>query len=135
MEERDERTSLQGLVQVDDAYWGSERRGGCSGRDSTPSVAIVGNPEKALNWTGFFLPFVDIASGSFADSRAKTQCRHSSNVRSVYSVPRPIWICSAISPCMRTVVRLGRAALACAGRRSSGSALSPRVEMRKITPS
>jgi len=44
MRERDDSKALTGLVQVDDAYWGGERRGGKRGRGSagkTPFVAAV----------------------------------------------------------------------------------------------
>jgi transposase-like protein len=44
MRERDDRTPLSGPVQVDDAYWGGERRGGKRGRGSagkTPFIAAV----------------------------------------------------------------------------------------------
>ena len=44
MRERDDGTPLSGLVQVDDAYWGGERRGGKRGRGAagkTPFVAAV----------------------------------------------------------------------------------------------
>jgi transposase-like protein len=44
MRERDDANTLTGLVQIDDAYWGGERRGGKRGRGSagkTPFVAAV----------------------------------------------------------------------------------------------
>lgn len=44
MRERDDGKALTGLIQVDDAYWGGERRGGKRGRGSagkTPFVAAV----------------------------------------------------------------------------------------------
>ena len=44
MRERDDSTSLTGLVQVDDAVWGGERRGGKRGRGAagkTPFAAAV----------------------------------------------------------------------------------------------
>ena len=54
MRERDERVPLEGIVQVDDAYWGGQRRGGKRGRGAagkTPFVAAVevtveGRPHK-----------------------------------------------------------------------------------------
>ena len=36
MREHDERTRLQGMVQLDDAYWGGERRDGKRGRGASP---------------------------------------------------------------------------------------------------
>ena len=44
MRERDDTTPLSGAVQVDDAFWGGERRGGKRGRGAagkTPFVAAV----------------------------------------------------------------------------------------------
>lgn len=44
MRERDDRTPLSGSVQVDDAFWGGQRRGGKRGRGAagkTPFVAAV----------------------------------------------------------------------------------------------
>jgi hypothetical protein len=44
MKERDDSRPLDGLVQIDDAYWGGERRGGKRGRGApgkTPFVAAV----------------------------------------------------------------------------------------------
>lgn len=44
MKERDDSRPLSGIVQLDDAYWGGERRGGKRGRGSpakTPFVAAV----------------------------------------------------------------------------------------------
>ncbi len=44
MKERDDRKPLSGLIQLDDVYWGGERRGGKPGRGSenkTPFVAAV----------------------------------------------------------------------------------------------
>jgi hypothetical protein len=54
MKERDDRKPLQGLIQVDDVYWGGEHRGGKRGRGSenkTPFIAAVsvdndGRPQK-----------------------------------------------------------------------------------------
>ena len=44
MKERDDSRPLDGLVQIDDAYWGGEKRGGKRGRGTpgkTPFVAAV----------------------------------------------------------------------------------------------
>lgn len=44
MRERDDSKPLDGLVQIDDAYWGGERRGGKRGRGAagkTPYIAAV----------------------------------------------------------------------------------------------
>lgn len=44
MKERDDERPLEGLVQIDDAYWGGERRGGKRGRGApgkTPFLAAV----------------------------------------------------------------------------------------------
>ena len=44
MKERDDTRPLGGWVQLDDAYWGGQRRGGKSGRGApgkTPFVAAV----------------------------------------------------------------------------------------------
>jgi len=49
MKERDERKRLSGWVQVDDAVWGGEHRGGKRGRDApgkTPFVAAVACNER-----------------------------------------------------------------------------------------
>lgn len=48
MKERDDRQPLEGVVQLDDAYWGGERRGRGTGRGTegkTPFVAAVGCSE------------------------------------------------------------------------------------------
>ena len=41
MKERDDRKPLSGMIQLDDAYWGGERRGGKRGRGSTNKVPFV----------------------------------------------------------------------------------------------
>lgn len=41
MKERDEQRPLTGLVQLDDVYWGGERRGGKSGRGSPNKIPFV----------------------------------------------------------------------------------------------
>ena len=41
MKERDERKPLSGLIQLDDVYWGGERRGGKRGRGSANKVPFV----------------------------------------------------------------------------------------------
>ncbi len=49
MKERDDSKPISGLVQLDDAYWGGEQRGGKRGRGSsnkTPFVAAVSVNEK-----------------------------------------------------------------------------------------
>jgi transposase-like protein len=49
MKERDDREPLSGTIQLDDVYWGGERRGGKRGRDSAnkvPFVAAVSLNEK-----------------------------------------------------------------------------------------
>jgi transposase-like protein len=54
MKERDDSKPLEGLIQIDDVYWGGENRGGKKGRGSenkTPFVAAVsvddqGHPQK-----------------------------------------------------------------------------------------
>lgn len=49
MKERDERKPLSGWVQVDDAVWGGEHRGGKRGRDApgkTPFVAAIACDQK-----------------------------------------------------------------------------------------
>jgi len=49
MKERDDQKPLSGVIQLDDVYWGGERRGGKRGRGSankTPFVAAVALNEK-----------------------------------------------------------------------------------------
>jgi transposase-like protein len=49
MKERDEQKPLSGVIQLDDVYWGGERRGGKRGRGSankTPFVAAVALDDK-----------------------------------------------------------------------------------------
>lgn len=49
MKERDDREPLSGTIQLDDVYWGGERRGGKRGRGSAnkvPFVAAVSLNEK-----------------------------------------------------------------------------------------
>jgi hypothetical protein len=44
MKERDDSRPIEGMIQVDDAYWGGERRGGKRGRGAagkSPFVAAV----------------------------------------------------------------------------------------------
>jgi transposase-like protein len=41
MKERDDSRSLAGLIQLDDAYWGGERRGGKRGRGAPGKTALV----------------------------------------------------------------------------------------------
>jgi hypothetical protein len=49
MKEQDDRRPLSGIIQMDDAYWGGERRGGKRGRGApgkTPFVAAVQTNEE-----------------------------------------------------------------------------------------
>ena len=49
MKEQDDRRPLSGIIQLDDAYWGGERRGGKRGRGApgkTPFVAAVQTNEE-----------------------------------------------------------------------------------------
>ena len=41
MKERDDAQPLQGLVQIDDAYWGGERHGGKRGRGAEGKVPFL----------------------------------------------------------------------------------------------
>lgn len=41
MKERDDRKPLSGIIQLDDVYWGGERRGGKRGRGSANKVPFV----------------------------------------------------------------------------------------------
>lgn len=41
MKERDDRSPLHGLVQLDDSYWGGERRGGKRGRGAPNKIPFV----------------------------------------------------------------------------------------------
>jgi transposase-like protein len=41
MKERDDRKTLKGTIQLDDVYWGGERRGGKRGRGSANKVPFV----------------------------------------------------------------------------------------------
>ena len=69
MKERDDSRPLDGLVQIDDAYWGGERHGGKRGRGApgkTPFVAAVactpdGRPMRLrlTRVSGFRKPVID----------------------------------------------------------------------------
>ena len=53
MKESDDKQPISGIIQLDDVYWGSERRGGKRGRGAagkTPFVAAVAlNKGKDIN--------------------------------------------------------------------------------------
>ena len=40
MKESDDKHPISGIIQLDDVYWGSERRGGKRGRGTVAAVAL-----------------------------------------------------------------------------------------------
>lgn len=84
MKERDDTLQLDGIVQLDDVYWGGERNGGKVGRGSpnkTPFVAAVsthdeGHPQM-MN--------MQVVKGFRSDEIRKWSCKHLKPEATVYS--------------------------------------------------
>jgi hypothetical protein len=66
MNERDDSRPLEGIIQLDDAYWGGERRGGKRGRGAAGKTSLT------LPRQGFVVP--DVGNGAdCGESRSSFQ--------------------------------------------------------------
>ncbi len=106
MKERDDSKPLSGIIQLDDVYWGGERRGGKRGRGSenkTPFVAAV-----ALNSNGHPLSMnMSVVKGFKSTEIARWAKQHLEPGSLVYSDGLPCFSAVTAAQCRHYAIVTG----------------------------